>query len=79
MREWTWVGWCETHDHWRSSGTLYAGGLGITRANWQNYGGRTFAPSANLAAPWQQVVIAMRINHGYPVPDQPIGTCGGGW
>ncbi len=79
MKEWTWVGWCETHDAWTSNGWLYSGALGITRANWIFYGGRTFAPTASLAKPWQQVSVALRINRGHPIPDQPIGTCGKGW
>lgn len=79
MKEWTWVGWCETHDSWSAVGPLYTGALGITRTNWVNYEGTQFSTLAAHAKPWQQVIVAMRINRGWPVPDQPIGTCGKGW
>lgn len=71
MRQWIWVGHCETHDRWTMVGTLYTGALGITRTNWLAYGGTQFAPIAAWAKPWQQVVIAMRIQGKYPAPDQP--------
>ena len=79
MKEWTWVGWCETHDSWKMQGSLYTGALGITRSNWSKYGGGRLAPIAANAAPWEQIWVAMRIQGKYPVPDQPIGTCGKGW
>jgi hypothetical protein len=71
--QWSWVGFCETHDDWTMEGSLYAGALGITRTNWIAYGGRRFAYDAAHATPSEQIYIATVINKGYPVPDQPTG------
>lgn len=73
FRQWVWVGHCETHDNWTSQTLSYSGALGITRRNWDAYGGLRFAPTGGQATPIQQVLIAMRINRGFPVPDQPTG------
>lgn len=71
---WEKVAWCETHGDWSHYGAQYDGGLGIMPVNWVAYGGLEFAPSAHEATPQQQVLIATRINEGYPIPDQD-GTC----
>lgn len=72
--KWEKVAWCETHGNWQFDGVRYDGGLGIERGNWVKYGGHEFASAPHLATPQEQVVIAMRINAGYDVPDQD-GRC----
>lgn len=69
MAEWQRVAWCETHANWKHQGWLYEGGLGILHSNWAYYGGYKYAPHAWLATPEQQVSIAIKIQHGLPVPD----------
>jgi hypothetical protein len=77
MVQWTKVAICEEGGNWKLRGSLYSGALGRTNANWSHYGGTRYASNAGLAAPWQQVMVAMRINRGYPVPDQH--GCTGSW
>lgn len=72
--KWEKVAWCETHGDWAHIGSQYDGGLGIMPWNWIHYGGEEFAKLPHLATPEQQVVIAMRINAGYDIPDQN-GDC----
>jgi hypothetical protein len=80
MDQWRLVAQCETHQNWRFEGANWDGGLGISRTNWEFYGGRDFAPAPHFATPEEQVVIARRIQAraGVPdfVPDQD-GTCRG--
>ena len=76
--KWQKVAWCETHANWHHNGSRYDGGLGIMPHNWIAFGGQQFAPAAHLAAPEEQIVVAIRIQvHGGAgsyVPDQN-GTC----
>ena len=65
---WDRVAMCEEGGNWQADGPRFSGGLGITRANWSDYGGRQYAPVASLATPDQQIMVAQRIQ-GYP-PDQ---------
>jgi len=74
MDEWAKVAHCETDGNWKHEGSLYEGGLGILRWNWQHFGGLTYAPHAWLASSEQQVLVAMNIQHGLETPDQN-GTC----
>ena len=69
MADWQRVAWCETHANWKHQGWLYEGGLGILHSNWAYYGGYKFAHHAWLATPEQQISIAIKIQHGLPVPD----------
>jgi hypothetical protein len=66
--EWDRVAMCEEGGNWQSEGPRFSGGLGITRANWDIYGGLQYAPSAGEATPDQQIMVAQRIQ-SYP-PDQ---------
>lgn len=76
VSKWEKVAWCETHGDWKMSGLTFAGGLGISRVVWEEYGGREFAPHPGLASKEEQIVVAVRINGTY-VPDQ--NGCDGGW
>jgi hypothetical protein len=71
--KWNKVAWCETHGRWSRAGYKYDGGLGIMPINWITYGGLEYAPSAHLATPQQQILIAIRINGNF-IPDQD-GNC----
>ena len=65
---WSRVASCEEGGNWQADGPRFSGGLGITRANWANYGGQQYAPSAAQATPDQQIMVAERIQ--YSPPDQ---------
>ena len=65
---WDRVARCEEGGNWQADGPRFSGGLGITRANWAEYGGRQYASSAAQATPDQQIMVAERIQ-SYP-PDQ---------
>jgi hypothetical protein len=70
---WERVAMCEEGGNWHSDGSRFSGGLGITRANWAEYGGLQYASEGALATPDQQIMVAERIQ-SYP-PDQ--GGCRG--
>lgn len=65
---WSRVASCEEGGNWEADGPRFSGGLGITRANWANYGGLQYGPSAAQATPDQQIMVAERIQ--YSPPDQ---------
>ena len=62
---------CEEGGNWEADGSRFSGGLGITRSNWDSYGGLQYAPEAAEASPDEQIMVAERIQ-AYP-PDQ--GGC----
>jgi hypothetical protein len=64
---------CEEGGNWTSNGGRFSGGLGITRANWDAFGGLQYAPEGAEATPDQQIMVAEHIQ-SYP-PDQ--GGCSG--
>ena len=76
VSKWEKVAWCETHGDWKMSGSTFAGGLGISRVVWEEFGGQQFAPHPGLASKEEQIVVAVRINGTY-VPDQ--NGCNGCW
>jgi hypothetical protein len=53
---------CESNGRWGvASGNGYYGALQIDMIAWRRYGGIAFAPTAALASPSQQILIAERI------------------
>ena len=58
---------CETGGNWSHVGPRYQGGLGIFFQNWNHYGGRDFAPTADQATKYEQIIVAERIReeHGW--------------
>jgi hypothetical protein len=54
------LAWCETHGDWKNGGN-WAGGLGIARSTWINFGGRQFARTPDRATKEQQIIVANRI------------------
>lgn len=78
MAEWSKVNACEEGGHWHVLGSHAQGGLGITVANWQFYGGQQAYGPEWAATPAEQVLVAQRIEGGTGyVPDQ--GGCTGAW
>ncbi len=66
--QWERVAMCEEGGNWQANGPAFSGGLGISRANWDAFGGLQFAPEGAMATPDQQIMVAERIQ-AYP-PDQ---------
>jgi hypothetical protein len=64
--EWERVALCEEGGDWASDGRRFSGGLGITRANWDAYGGEAYAPEGAMATEDQQIMVAERIESRPP-------------
>lgn len=76
LRQWERVAHCEVNGNWSMVGPRYSG-IGFLNSTWAQYGGRHFAPVAGQAGKLAQVLVAMRVTHGW-VPDQ-YGCQPGGW
>jgi hypothetical protein len=63
---WERVALCEEGGNWSSDGGRFSGGLGITRANWDAYGGTQFAAEGAQATEDQQIMVAERIQSSPP-------------
>jgi hypothetical protein len=63
---WERVAMCEEGGNWQADSSRFSGGLGITRANWDLFGGRAFAPEGALATEDQQIMVAERIQPNAP-------------
>ncbi|MFF4950722.1 transglycosylase family protein [Streptomyces chattanoogensis] len=60
--DWERIAECESSGRWHiNTGNGYHGGLQIAPSTWQAYGGRRYAPRADLASRWQQIAIGERI------------------
>ena len=70
---WEQVAMCEEGGDWSSDGWSFSGGLGISRANWDAYGGLEFAPEGADASEDQQIMVAERIQ---PSPPDQSGCSG---
>lgn len=64
---WDRVAQCESSGDWRSNtGDGHYGGLQFSQSTWVAYGGGDFAPSADLAARHEQIIVAERVLlHGW--------------
>ncbi|HEV3282467.1 MAG TPA: transglycosylase family protein [Acidimicrobiales bacterium] len=71
---WERVAMCEEGGNWSARSSRFSGGLGITRSNWDNYGGQQFAPEGAMATEDQQIMVAERIQ-----PSPPDGYGCSGW
>ncbi|QIP83361.1 peptidoglycan DD-metalloendopeptidase family protein [Streptomyces sp. Tu 2975] len=59
---WEKVAACESTDNWRiNSGNGYYGGLQFSQATWEAYGGRQYAPRADLATKDEQIAVAEKV------------------
>ncbi|MBO1332105.1 transglycosylase family protein [Streptomyces sp. VRA16 Mangrove soil] len=76
---WNKVAACESSDNWSiNTGNGYYGGLQFTSSTWAAYGGRAYAPRADLATKDQQIAVAEKVLAGqgpgaWPVCSQRAG------
>ncbi|MDX2832353.1 LysM peptidoglycan-binding domain-containing protein [Streptomyces scabiei] len=72
---WDQVAECESGGFWSAdTGNGRYGGLQLTQANWEKYGGLEYAKTADLASRSQQIAVAEKV-----LADQGVGvwfTCG---
>ncbi|MFI1018495.1 transglycosylase family protein [Streptomyces sp. NPDC020965] len=62
---WEKVAACESTNQWTiNTGNGYYGGLQFTQSTWEAFGGREYAPRADLASKDQQIAIAERVLKG---------------
>ncbi|MFF3323910.1 transglycosylase family protein [Streptomyces sp. NPDC002889] len=62
---WEKVAACESTSHWKiNTGNGYYGGLQFSQATWEAYGGRQYAPRADLATRDQQIAVAEKVLEG---------------
>jgi nucleoid-associated protein YgaU len=62
---WDRVAQCESSGNWHiNTGNGFYGGLQFTSSTWAGYGGRSYAPRADLATKAQQIVVAERVLRG---------------
>ena len=82
IAEWDRVNVCEEGGNWHVEGAVYAGGLGMSRANWSRFNTFGFPGDAAQASPLQQIRVAVAFAtyyYGNPdaAPDQ--NGCTGGY
>lgn len=59
---WDRVAECESGGSWSANdGNGFYGGLQLTQADWEKYGGLTYAPSADQASRSQQIAVAENV------------------
>ncbi|KJK11832.1 transglycosylase [Terrabacter sp. 28] len=59
---WDRVAACESSGNWHiNTGNGYYGGLQFVQSTWVGYGGRAYAPRADLATKAEQIAIAQRV------------------
>jgi hypothetical protein len=76
VAKWQRVAICEVGGNWSMTGPVYSG-IGFSNATWSEYGGSRYARLAGEATRVQQILIGMKVTHGW-VPDQE-GCSPGGW
>jgi hypothetical protein len=79
---WSRVNMCEEGGAWNVDGSLYSGGLGFSRANWNQFNTFGFPADAADATPDQQIRVAVAFATRYwgnpnAAPDQ--SGCSGGY
>ena len=79
---WDRVNMCEEGGAWNVEGTVYSGGLGFSRANWDEFNTFGYPPDAAAATPDQQIRVAVAFATRYwgnpnAAPDQ--NGCTGGY
>jgi Transglycosylase-like domain len=76
VAKWQRVAICEEGGNWSMTGPRYSG-IGFSNATWSQYGGSRYARLAGEATRAQQILIGMKVTHGW-VPDQE-GCSPTGW
>jgi hypothetical protein len=72
---WDAVAACESSGNWHiSTGNGFYGGLQFTQSTWAGYGGKAYAPRADLASREQQIAVAERTLKGQGIGAWPV--CG---
>ncbi len=62
---WDRVANCESSGNWSiNTGNSFYGGLQFVQSTWVGYGGRAYAPRADLATKSQQIAVAQRVLAG---------------
>ncbi|MEU2155247.1 transglycosylase family protein [Streptomyces sp. NPDC019396] len=62
---WEKVAACESTSNWQiNTGNGYYGGLQFSQSTWEAYGGRAYAPRADLASRDQQIAVAEKVLEG---------------
>ena len=61
-RTWDRLAQCESSGNWHiNTGNGYYGGLQFSQATWAGFGGRRYAPRADLATRYEQMITAERV------------------
>jgi cell wall-associated NlpC family hydrolase len=72
---WDAVAACESSGNWATNtGNGFFGGLQFQQSTWDQFGGKTFAPRADLASKNQQIQIARKVLAGQGIGAWPV--CG---
>lgn len=72
---WDAIAACESGGNWHTNtGNSFYGGLQFTNGTWAAYGGRAYAPRADLASRSQQIAVAERTLGGQGIGAWPV--CG---
>jgi hypothetical protein len=72
---WDAIASCESSGNWHiSTGNGFYGGLQFTQSTWNAYGGKAYAPRADMASREQQIAVAQRTLAGQGIGAWPV--CG---
>ncbi len=75
VKTWDKVADCESSGNWAiNTGNGYYGGLQFSQPTWEAYGGRKYAPRADLATKSQQITVAEKVLQGQGPGAWPV--CG---
>ena len=67
---WEHVNVCEEGGNWHVEGSVFAGGLGMSRSNWSQFNTFGFPADEAAASPLQQIRVAVAFaTHYYGSPD----------
>ncbi|WP_304944769.1 transglycosylase family protein [Streptacidiphilus sp. ASG 303] len=73
--DWERIAGCESGGRWDiNTGNGYYGGLQMTQGTWEQYGGRRYAPRADLATRDEQIAVGERIAGSRGLTPWPV--CG---
>jgi hypothetical protein len=73
-RLWRQLAFCESTNRWDIVDPPYSGGLQFMASTWKSFHGTQFAPTADQATPYEQVVVARRVLRSQGVGAWPV--CG---
>ncbi len=79
---WDRLAQCESSGRWNiNTGNGYYGGLQFSQPTWVGFGGRRYAPRADLATKWEQIAIATKVQrvqgwNAWPACSRKLGLRG---